>query len=496
MRDREVESYTRPEHRSKQAVLHPMLEAAFEALNLAGVNWCLARIPSSLSAPTGDVDLLVERTDHALARGVLRTLGFGTVRVWRRPEPEAFYFLPHPQTGRNLCLHVATELSFGSGHAIRTGAAAGCLRRRRKRGALFEAAPKDAFWILLLHCLLDKGEVALRYQNDLQKLATSARMDDELAREAEALCPAGWGAPRMVDHVHSGNWDLLNRLARYLKLAETEKRPLDRVVQVVPMVGGVLFSRSVRRYVWARGWTRVTRFVQRVITFPASVFYPHEHQVGARALDNREVRRVIPRRVRKLVSRPLSAGRGLTVALLGPDGAGKSTLAANLTSSLPEFAGVRVLYMGLGYAGLPRLARLPFPGSLASVGLLTLWFRYLVARYQRRLGRLVIFDRYTYDAWLSPGRRLTRPQLLARWVWAHACPEPDLVFLLDVPGEKVHERRGESEVALLEAARQEFLSLLTRVPRLQVVDASRSQELVRDDVAERIRRHVQQRDRT
>jgi thymidylate kinase len=155
--------------------------------------------------------------------------------------------------------------------------------------------------------------------------------------------------------------------------------------------------------------------------------------------------------------------------------------------SFPGFAGVHTLYMGLGYAGLPRLARLPVPGSLAAVGLLTLWWRYLVARYHRERGRLVVFDRYTYDALLPPGRPLTGPQRFARWVWAHACPAPDLVLLLDAPGEVVYGRRGESEPVLLEAARRDFLFLLERIPQLRLVDASRPEEAVFYDVAECIR---------
>jgi thymidylate kinase len=102
----------------------------------------------------------------------------------------------------------------------------------------------------------------------------------------------------------------------------------------------------------------------------------------------------------------------------------------------------------------------------------------------------VTFDRYTYDAWLSPGRRLTGPQRLARAVWAHACPTPDLVLLLDAPGKVVYDRRGESEPALLEAARQDFLSLRRLIPYLQVVDASRPEEVVRNDVANRVRRYA------
>jgi thymidylate kinase len=473
--------------------LHPVLESVFDALNMAGVSWCMIRLPSSLTAPTGDIDLLVDRVDNVRTRRVLTALGFGALRLWGRPDPETFYLLYHPPTGLNLCLHVATELSFGPGHSTRTSTAVGCLQRRRRRGALFEPHPKDAFWVLLLHCLLDKGNLAPRYQARLRQLAVSAQADDELARVAEALCPTGWSASKMIDRVRWGDWTMLEGLARHLKESEVRQQPFDCILQSVAAPLALLSSRSVRRYAWAKGRSLIMRCVKESKGPPKGGPEPDEHHqtVSFAPQDQREVFRSAPAgSLRRIMSPWASTGHGLTVALLGPDGVGKSTLAANLADSFPGFAGVRMLYMGLGYAGLPQLARLPIPGSLAAVGLVTLWWRYLAARYHRRRGRLVAFDRYTYDAWLPPGRRLTGPQRLVRAVWAHACPAPDLVLLLDAPGKVVHQRRGESEPALLEAARQDFLSLRRLIPRLQVVDASRPEEVVRDDVADRIRRYA------
>jgi thymidylate kinase len=476
----------------EQTALHPVLESVFDALNLAGVNWCLTRLPSSLSAPTGDIDLLVDRADNARTGRILRTLGFGTLRLWGRPDPETFYLLYHPPTGRNLCLHVVTQLSFGTGHSIRTGTAAGCLHRRRKRDAFFEPDPNDAFWTLFLHCLLDKGNVASRYQASLQRLAERVQTDGELARVAEALCPAGWNASRMIDRVRRGDWTLLNGLAQHLRESEVREQPIDRILQSVAAAFAVLTSLSVGRYAWEKGRSLIMHAIKQPSGPSAGVSdLNKDHQRTSHALESRRILWSTPGSLRKIGSHLTSTGHGLSVALLGPDGVGKSTLAANLAGSLPDFAGVRMLYMGLGYGGLPRLARLPIPGSLAAVGLLTLWWRYLEARYHRKRGRLVVFDRYTYDAWLPPGRRLSGPQRLARWVWAHACPAPDLVLLLDAPGQAVYERRGESEPALLEAARQDFLSLQGRIAQLQVVDASRPEAVVRDDVVARIRRCAQ-----
>src|SRR5918995_5877347 len=131
---------------------------------------------------------------------------------------------------------------------MRTGTGAGCLQRRRKRGALFEPHPKDAFWILLLHCLLDKGNVAFRYQSNLRRLAVSAQADDELAQVAESLCLTGWEAAKMIDRVRSGDWPMLNRLARHLKKYEVRWQPLERILQSTATSVAILSSRSVRRY--------------------------------------------------------------------------------------------------------------------------------------------------------------------------------------------------------------------------------------------------------
>lgn len=175
---------------------------------------------------------------------------------------------------------------------------------------------------------------------------------------------------------------------------------------------------------------------------------------------------------------------GMSVALLGPDGAGKSTLAAGIQQSFQ--VPVRVLYMGLGsdhQSGPAWTRRLGRAGRL-----LTLWGRYLNARYYQAHGRLVIFDRYTYDALLTPSEGLNRIGRLSRWVRAHACPAPDLAVLLDVPGDVMYQRKGEHSPAHLEAERQRFLALRERIPQMVVVDATRVAETVRADVIDQIQR--------
>jgi thymidylate kinase len=187
----------------------------------------------------------------------------------------------------------------------------------------------------------------------------------------------------------------------------------------------------------------------------------------------------VPPRVRP------AEGRGLTVALLGPDGVGKSTLLAGLAADYPS--PVRQIYMGM-WQGVdrPGYTRLHAVGAIL---LRPLWVWWRVARgaVHVRRGRIVVFDRYTYDALLpvtGSWRALKRPYF---WVLAHLAPRPDLVLILDLPGEVAFARKGESTPEALEAVRQGFLALVPRL-RAEVVDASAPAEEVRADVVARIRR--------
>ncbi len=176
----------------------------------------------------------------------------------------------------------------------------------------------------------------------------------------------------------------------------------------------------------------------------------------------------------------------MTVALLGPDGVGKSTLVAGLGADCP--LAVRTVYMGL-WQGADRPGRTRLDAVVAVlVRPLRVWGRVAVAAAHVARGRLVLFDRYTYDALLPVTgslRWLKRPYFR---VLAHLAPRPDLVLVLDLPGEVAFARKGELSPERLEAARQGFLALAPRVGA-EDVDAAAPPEQVRADVLARIRRH-------
>jgi hypothetical protein len=174
---------------------------------------------------------------------------------------------------------------------------------------------------------------------------------------------------------------------------------------------------------------------------------------------------------------------GVSVALLGPDGAGKTTLAAAIANDfgLP----VRRVYMGMwsatqrGVAGrIPGLAIVSRPFAAAR--------KALVAEYHRAHGRLVIFDRYTYDALIPPRGSMLSLKRAYFWVLAHAAPAPQLVIVLDAPGELLFARKGEFDPVRLEEDRRAFLALGDRLDSVVVVDAARPADAVRAEVTDLI----------
>jgi thymidylate kinase len=110
------------------------------------------------------------------------------------------------------------------------------------------------------------------------------------------------------------------------------------------------------------------------------------------------------------------------------------------------------------------------------------WQRYLLSRHYRACGKLVIFDRYSYDALLSSPKHLKLKSRIHRWLLAHCCPPPDLILFLDAPGELLYARKGEHNPVALENQRQQYLHLRSKLPQMVVVDATLGAESVQKEV--------------
>ncbi len=218
-----------------------------------------------------------------------------------------------------------------------------------------------------------------------------------------------------------------------------------------------------------------------------------------------------------------------TVAIIGPDGAGKTTICRRVAKELPFPA--RHIYMGINletsnlmlpttrlFLELKRLRgkrpdmsgppdpdreqprpRWPFgraAGMLKSWlrmanQLGEEWFRQIAIWFYLRRRQVVLLDRhyfldyYAHDiaptGHVPPLHRRIHGFFLNRFY-----PRPNLVILLDAPGALLFARKGEGTVALLERRRQEYRQLSGIVEHFHTVDASQTEDGVAREVAQLI----------
>jgi thymidylate kinase len=403
-----------------ESAIHPLLGQLFGAWNSGEIRWCFLRRPADLARPSGDLDLLIGADD--LATVITSAVGHGFARL-PGDRGGTHLITYHRETDLWLWLHCVTEVALGPFFALKADPTAALLSRRSP-GGLPRLAPDDEFWITLAHCLLERHRVAERHRHRLPGLALHATLANSLAQGLGRLLPSGQTLEGVVDAVRRGDWNALEGLVPSL---------VERCIRMRPPLS-----------------RRVAPFFRR-----------------------------LPGRLRAA-----RLSRGMSVALLGPDGAGKSTLAAGLER---EFVfPVRTVYMGLTGGMLARVDRLRIPGVVRLGRLLVIWGRYLRAQHHILRGRLVVFDRYVYDAEVPTPYPLRRSRRLGRWIDGRSCPPPDLVIVLDAPGQVMHQRKGAYDAETLENWRQHFRALLRRIPGLVIVDTTQGVDAVRADVTARV----------
>ena len=390
--------------------LEPVLADAFAALDAAGVRWCLLRDPGPRSEPNGDVDLLVAPRDRRRAEAALERCRF-TAHPRRGLGSHRFRLAR--DDGHWTTLDIVTDLAFGPHRSWRALPAEEVLARRvRDQRGVARPDDDDLVWLVVAHGLLDRGRLAPTRLAEARRGVPHASLSHPVAVALDRARPAGVGAAELRAMVERGDEAAL------------------------ATVGAV-------------AWPSLLAHLSR----------------RARAL---VAVRTTAHRLRNRLGRtgPL-APTGLTVALLAPDGAGKSTISAVLHDHWP--LPVRVHYLGLYPAADPWVQR--GPSALRPLRRLArTWVAVAAAERDRSRGHLVVLDRHPCEARLDDD---PRPKArLRRLVFGRLVPAPDLVLVLDAPAELLAARKPEHSVDELAERRERYLALAGQLDAGAVIDTS------------------------
>ena len=198
---------------------------------------------------------------------------------------------------------------------------------------------------------------------------------------------------------------------------------------------------------------------------------------------------------------------GLCVGVLGPDGAGKSTLIAQLVQELSgAFRHTEVYHfrpnlmrgkVPCGPVTDPH-GRKPRPGWLSLFKLVHYAFGYVVGyilqvRPRLACSSLLVFDRYYHDLLVDPlryryGGSMRLVRLIQRFI-----PRPDMWFILDVPEDELWRRKQEAPETELRRQREGYLRLGRELQGAVLLDGSLAAEEVVRRARDALLAHLQHR---
>jgi thymidylate kinase len=409
--------------------LSELVTAVFVAWREAGVAFLVLRNYEHLPQDVGnDIDVLVRPMQlHLAERVMVRAARETGFHLHNRAEfSPVSYFFHHPDTQKQIQIDLFFSQQWRGFDLLPANAV---LDRRTNRGLFSIPHPVHEAVADLLTRLMFHGYVKENYK---EFIAQTAQAEEGKMEAALAEIFGKTIAGRVMRAIATGRWGDV----------EACYGPMRR--QLI--------------------WRRVTRHPWRTL----------------RAM-LRDQRRFLKRWLRP---------PGLTVALIGPDGCGKSSVADRFAERMlhtfrPDKS-VRVHWKPAVFFKARRAARPPTTNphgtpprnalsSLVFLGyhwteyVLGGWLHFLPVRFRNGM---VLVDRYYYDFAVDPRRyRLRVAPGLVRFLFRFV-PQPDLVFLLDAPTELLQARKAEVPPAETQRQREAYGELIAQLPNGHRINAA------------------------
>lgn len=417
---------TATDREAGSAPTQTLLSAVYQMIETTGAAWVVLRGGEESIERGGDVDILVDPAFLDQLSAQLRQLGFGSVPSAGQGSHQFFLgFDEH--IDKWVRLDFVTRIDFGVHQQLTTAIAGDLLGRRSPRENHWRLNDDDAFWYLFLHRYL--GKRSLR-PLELSLLAQHAAAIGPLAELIDSIGKRRASSAELLQLALNRDWYALDSIRAGFQRKWQRKR------------GGALRARL--------------------------------HDTVDRAGH---------------ALRGLSRPTGISITIIGPDGAGKTTLAEGLRETLPFPS--RYVYMGV-WREYPWDRWLRFiPGLRLAQRIARLEYRGLEAWFHRTRGRLVLLDRFTYDVML-PSASLDNRGRITAWLIRRVCAEPQLVLVLNAPAELMWARKGEQGIAELERRRLSYLEMAGARDQSVIIDARQSVGAVRAQAQEAVWRRLRQ----
>lgn len=261
--------------------LMPIVEDTFAALEDDGVDYCLLRNDEFLDGtPVGnDIDVLIPDSQRKAARSALHAVGFETAK--RKPTNRTYFVNLDPADTTRVILHVTWGDVSYCGLPITQGHRLLDSRVRHPSAPVWIPSQEGKYVQLVFHSILNRGAYKQKYVDELTELATTVDRSELYEHATELFGRAGRS---VIDLSLAGEFD------------------------------------ATLEYKWQLVRAGLTRHPEAIPRFLYVLFVHYQLGTAMRRL-NRQWNPCSP---------------PPTIVLIGPDGAGKTTVATKLQKEFEE----------------------------------------------------------------------------------------------------------------------------------------------------------------